>query len=103
LQQTVVVCMGEFGRTPTINPGAGRDHWGHCQTALLAGGGIRGGQVYGASDKNGAYPRDGKVDPVDIHATVCHCLGIDPEAEIYDQFQRPHRLCLGRVVEHLFA
>jgi hypothetical protein len=103
LQQTVVVCMGEFGRTPTINPASGRDHWGHCQTALLAGGGIRGGQVCGASDKNGAYPRDGKVDPVDIHATVYHCLGIDPEAEIHDQFQRPHRLCLGRVVENLFA
>jgi hypothetical protein len=101
LEQTLVVCQGEFGRTPKINEYAGRDHWGHCQTALLAGGGIHGGQVYGASDRNGAYPREGRVDPVDVHATIYHCLGIDPGREIYDHLKRPHSICTGQVIESL--
>jgi hypothetical protein len=103
LEETLVVCLGEFGRTPKINGNAGRDHWGHCQTALLAGGGIRAGQVYGASDKDGAYPRDGKVDPVDIHATIYRCLGIDPEQEIHDHLNRPQPLCTGRAIERLIG
>jgi uncharacterized protein (DUF1501 family) len=103
LEETLVVCLGEFGRTPRINTTAGRDHWGHCQSALLAGGGIRGGQVYGSSDKEGAYPRDGKVDPVDVHATMYHCLGINPEQEIHDHLNRPQQLCTGRVIERLIS
>jgi hypothetical protein len=99
LEQTVVSCMGEFGRTPKINDFAGRDHWGNCQTALLAGGGIRGGHVHGASDKIGAFPRHGKVDPTDIHATIYQCLGINPAQEVHDLSNRPHQLCAGRVIE----
>src|SRR5207247_2397207 len=63
LEETLVVAVGEFGRTPKINQFQGRDHWGQCQSALLAGGGIRGGQVYGASDKNAAYVKDNPVAP----------------------------------------
>jgi hypothetical protein len=103
LEETLTVCLGEFGRTPRINAAGGRDHWGYCQSALLAGGGIRGGQFYGSSDKEGAYPRDGKVDPVDVHATMYHCLGINPEQEIRDHLDRPQQLCTGRVIERLIG
>jgi hypothetical protein len=96
--QTLVVVMGEFGRTPKINAQAGRDHWGSCQSVLLAGGGIRGGQVYGSSDKIGAYPASDPVDPVDIHATLYHCLGLDPEQPMYDSLRRPYPLSTGRVI-----
>jgi hypothetical protein len=98
LDETLVVMMGEFGRTPRINADAGRDHWGSCQTALLAGSGIRGGQVYGASDRIGAYPSADPIDPVDIHATMLHCLGLDPEQTIVDHLQRPHPLSTGRAI-----
>lgn len=101
LEQTMVMCLGEFGRTPKINGNAGRDHWGHCQSVLLAGGGIHGGLVHGASDAHAAYPRDGQVDPVDVHATMYHCLGIDPAHEIRDQANRPYRLCTGQVIERV--
>jgi uncharacterized protein (DUF1501 family) len=76
--------MGEFGRTPKINANAGRDHWGLCQSVLLAGAGIQGGRVIGASDKIGAYPSTDPIDPVDIHATMFHCMGLDPESLMYD-------------------
>jgi hypothetical protein len=101
LEKTLIVVMGEFGRTPKINGAAGRDHWGPCQSIIMAGAGIRGGQVYGASDAIGAYPSDGKVDPLDVHATMYHCLGIDPEQEVVDQLQRPQRLCSGKVISKL--
>jgi hypothetical protein len=68
---------------------------------VLAGGGIRGGQVHGVSDRIGAYPTAGKVDPVDVHATLYHCLGIDPTQEIHDHLNRPQQLCLGQVIEHV--
>src|SRR5207253_10176242 len=70
LEETLVVLTGEFGRTPRINGGAGRDHWGFVFSVALAGGGIRGGQVLGASDRIGAYPRDGRVTPADLAATI---------------------------------
>jgi hypothetical protein len=95
--------MGEFGRTPRINKDAGRDHWGLCQSVLLAGGGFHGGQVYGSSDRIGAYPATDPVDPVDIHATVYHCLGLNPEQMIYDQLRRPYAISTGKVVEGLVA
>jgi hypothetical protein len=98
LGQTLVVVMGEFGRTPRINAQAGRDHWGSCQSVLLAGGGIRGGMVYGASDRIGAYPASDAVDPVDIHATVYHCMGLDPGQLMYDTLGRPSPLSTGRVL-----
>lgn len=100
LDETLVVCMGEFGRTPRINGNAGRDHWGPCSSTVLAGGGIRGGQVYGASDKNGAYPTSDKVDPVDIQATIYHCMGLEIE-HMRDQLGRIWPLTTGQVIAKL--
>src|SRR5262249_29835182 len=93
--------MGEFGRTPKINGNAGRDHWGLCQSVLLAGGGIQGGRVHGASDRVGAYPASEPVDPVDVHATLYHCMGLDPERIMYDHLGRPFPLCTGRIITSL--
>jgi uncharacterized protein (DUF1501 family) len=101
LEQTLVVVMGEFGRTPKINAAAGRDHWGSCQSILLAGGGIRGGRVHGASDRIGAYPASDPVDPVDVHATLYHCMGLDPEQTIHDHLRRPFPISTGRVLTAL--
>jgi hypothetical protein len=101
LDQTAVACFGEFGRTPKINANAGRDHWGECSTALLAGGGFRGGAVLGASDKDAAYPIEGRVEPADIQATLYHCLGLNPRQPIYDELQRPHEISTGRVISEL--
>ena len=96
-----MVCLGEFGRTPKINPSAGRDHWGECSSALLAGGGIRGGQVVGSSDKIAAFPASEPVDPVDIQATIYHCLGLGPHLAITDHSQRPWPITAGRVIRRL--
>jgi hypothetical protein len=101
LNETLVVCLGEFGRTPKINNDAGRDHWGPCSSALLAGGGVQGGRVLGASDGIGAYPVSDPVDPVDIHATMYHCLGLDPQQHIYDPERRPWQISTGQVVRAL--
>jgi hypothetical protein len=98
LDETLVLCISEFGRTPKFNARAGRDHWGHVFSVALAGGGIKGGQVYGASDRHGAYPRDGKVAPQDLTATVLHCLGIEPHAEIHDSLGRPIPASRGEVI-----
>jgi hypothetical protein len=101
LGKTLVVCMGEFGRTPKINASAGRDHWGDCSTTLMAGAGIRGGQVLGKSDKIGAFPSADPVDPVDVHATIYHQLGLDPHARILDPSLRPWEICTGKVLHRL--
>jgi uncharacterized protein DUF1501 len=103
LDETLVVCTGEFGRTPRINATAGRDHWGHCYSALLAGGGIRGGQVYGASDAHAAYPAENPVRPEDLLATVYLAMGLPPETEIRDMQERPHRISEGQPVTALFG
>jgi hypothetical protein len=76
LDSTLVVSMGEFGRTPKINPSGGRDHWPHCFTIQMAGGGIRGGEIYGSSDATGAEPRDRPVSPANVVATIRKALGI---------------------------
>ena len=83
---------------------AGRDHWEHCYSVLLAGGGVRPGQVHGRSDRIGAYPAAGPRvhDPPTYAATVYHCLGIDPHAEIADQAGRPLRLTQGEPIMELF-
>ena len=70
LDETLVVWMGDMGRTPRINGGAGRDHWSFCYSIVMAGGGIRGGQVYGSSDRSAAYPSTSPVHPADIAATI---------------------------------
>ena len=98
LGQTLVAVLGEFGRTPKINKDAGRDDWELCQSVLLAGGGIRGGQVYGSSDHTGAYPAIEPVDPLYIHATLYHCLGLDPAQLMYDALGCPFPLSTGRVL-----
>jgi hypothetical protein len=103
LDETLVAAVGEFGRTPRINGTGGRDHWGPCQSALLAGGGVRGGQVYGASDRLAAYVRDRPVSPEDFLATIYHAFGLSPDQELRDREGRPHRLCEGRPVTALFA
>jgi hypothetical protein len=98
LDETLVVWMGEFGRSPRINAAAGRDHWGPVFSVALAGGGIRGGIVHGSSDPLGAYPRSGRVQPQDLAATVLHCLGIQPHAEIHDPLGRPLTASTGEVL-----
>ena len=93
LDRTLVAVLGDFGRTPKINGNdAGRDHWNYCYTIMLAGGGIRSGFVYGASDKAGAFPADRPTTPGDIIATMYHLLGVDHRQELYDRFDRPHRI-----------
>jgi hypothetical protein len=89
LDDTLVVWMGEFGRTPKINANVSRDHWPFCYTVLLAGGGTKRGFVYGASDANGMYVDEHAVKPEDLAATIYYLLGIDPAAEIYDRNNRP--------------
>lgn len=89
LEETLVVWMGEFGRTPEINKNLSRDHWPQCYTALLAGGGVKGGHVYGTSDSRAMYPAENPVRPEDLAATMYYLLGIDPTTEIYDRNNRP--------------
>lgn len=103
LDETMIVGVGEFGRTPQINKDGGRDHWGACQTALLAGGGVRGGQIYGASDKRAAYVKDSPVSPEDLLATIYHGLGIAPESELRDRENRPYRAVDGQPLTTLFG
>ena len=98
LDDTLVVWVGEFGRTPRHNPAGGRDHWGAVFPAALAGGGVRGGGVYGASDRIGGHPADGRVGPEDLVATIFHCLGIPADTEIRDPLDRPHPVSRGRVI-----
>jgi hypothetical protein len=95
LDETLVVLMGEFGRTPRFNSSGGRDHWPHCFSVVLAGGGIRGGQVHGASDRIGAYPTSAPVSPQDLMATLYYRLGVDPHTTIYDLQHRPYPLVDG--------
>jgi hypothetical protein len=103
LDETLVVWMGEFGRTPRINSAGGRDHWGFCQSVLLAGGGIKGGQVYGSSDAHGAYAAERPVSPDDLAATIFHTLGIPLDLEMHDAQGRPLPLCTGTPVAGVLA
>jgi hypothetical protein len=89
-RRTLLVVMGEFGRTPRINKSAGRDHWHHCYSVLLAGGGVRPGLVLGQSDRHGDFPVRGRVcTPADLCATVYSCLGINPKRFMKDSTGRP--------------
>ena len=99
LAETLVVWLGEFGRTPKFNAKAGRDHWGSCFSLAAAGGGIRGGQVVGSSDHQAAHPTSGRTTPADLWATVFHCLGYTPETVVHDTQNRPLPLSRGRVIE----
>ena len=89
LDNTMVVAIGEFGRTPKINPAGGRDHWPQCWTMSFAGGAVKGGQVVGASDEIGAYPKDRPVTAAAVAATILYGLGIDLETELPGPQGRP--------------
>ncbi len=95
LEETLVIAMGEFGRSPKINPLGGRDHWGACFSVALAGAGIPGGQIVGASDRIGGYPDTRPLRPRDLAATVFHLLGISPGAEFLDPLGRPRPVTDG--------
>ena len=102
LDSTLVIGMGEFGRTPKINANAGRDHWPDCYSITLAGGGVKGGYVHGASDNIGAYPVEKAVTPGDLAATIYWRFGINPNSDILDHTGRPHRLAEGHPIYELF-
>lgn len=95
LETTLIVWVGEFGRSPKINDKAGRDHWPKCYSALLAGAGVKSGFVFGSSDRFGAYPSKDPVRPEDLSATMFHVLGIDPKTEIHDSLNRPLPISSG--------
>ena len=104
LDSTLVIWMGDFGRTPIINAAAGRDHWPQCYSMILAGGGIRGGHVIGESDKIGAVPKSRPITPADVHATVFTALGYDPHGITY--FTNDGRPCLlseGQPIRELLS
>src|SRR5262249_54940117 len=103
LNDTLVLMLGEFGRTPKINTGKGRDHWGPCFFGLFAGAGVQGGQIIGRSDVTGGYPATRGYSPNDVGATVYHLLGLPPEVEVHDRLGRPVRLNRGEVIEPLFT
>jgi len=110
LDSTLVIWMGEFGRTPRMgvqfsnntNNVGGRDHWCNCYSVVLAGGGVRGGQVIGSSDQLSAYPRERPVHVSELQATIFHLMGVDPRAQLYDIQGQFHTICDGNPVTELF-
>jgi hypothetical protein len=104
LERTLVVVMGEFGRSPRVNGAGGRDHWNFCYSLMLAGGGIRGGYVHGSSDRIGARPSSSPATPADIIATIYHCLGIPADLELHDRLRRPYQLVpWGSAIQELLV
>jgi hypothetical protein len=102
LDETLVVTMGEFGRTPRVNKDGGRDHWGHSSSVLFAGGGVRGGNLVGASDRICAFPAELPVSPADVVATIYHALGLEPRQLMHDPLGRPITISDGRAIGQLF-
>ena len=104
LAKTMIMMVSEFGRTPNINKDAGRDHHAAVFSCFMAGGGIKGGQVIGSSDEDGQRPKDRPVQVADLHASLCHALGIDYNKEVMTALQRPMKLVeKGQPVSELFA
>ena len=103
LDETLVVVLGEFGRTPKINKNVGRDHWPGCFSIAFAGAGIHGGALYGASDRIAAYPSRDPVGPEDVAATIYHALGIPLETELTDHTGRPFPVATGKPILELFG
>jgi len=103
LESTLVVATGEFGRTPQINGTAGRDHWPDCYSLLLAGGGVQGGSVYGASDRMWAYPARDPVTCGDLAATIFWRFGLNPATLVRDSLNRPHKIADGEPLQSLFG
>jgi len=102
LADTMVMLLGEFGRTPKINKEGGRDHWGPCFTGLFAGAGVQGGKVIGRTDDIAAYPDSAAYSPDDIGATVYQALGLEPHSIVHDRIGRPVHLNEGKVIEALY-
>lgn len=111
LDETLVVVSGEFGRTPKLgqstgnndNTADGRDHWSSCFSAILAGGGVRGGQIIGASDRIGAYPATRAYSPADLATTIYAAFGVSREAEVRDRLARPVRVSTGEPILPLYT
>jgi uncharacterized protein (DUF1501 family) len=110
LESTLVLCMGEFGRTPRIGQftgnGAdptGRDHWPHCYSLVVAGGKAGGGRILGRSDRRAAYPADDPYSPAELIASLYHALGVNPAEEVRDGFGRFVPVCGGQVRPGLFG
>ena len=103
LAETLVVVNAEFGRTPQINRSAGRDHWPWVYSLVLAGPGVQGGTVYGASDNSAAHPTSTPHDPADFVATLYHLLGVSPETQIHDANARPHTVIIGQPITGVLA
>jgi uncharacterized protein (DUF1501 family) len=103
MDETLVICMGEFGRSPQINAYAGRDHWPNVFSVLLGGAGIRAGSVYGSSDRIGGEPAAAPVSPADLTATCLHLLGAPDRLEVVDRTGRPLRACEGQIVRGLLS
>jgi uncharacterized protein (DUF1501 family) len=103
LERTTILWAGEFGRTPIINNNGGRDHYPQAFTCVLAGGGIAGGQVYGATSADGTEVVDGKMNEQDLLATLCQALGVDPASENIAEGGRPIAIAEGRVVSEVLA
>jgi arylsulfatase A-like enzyme len=111
LEETLVVAIGEFGRSPqrgvstsgNDNSNDGRDHWPYCYTALVAGAGIRRGAVHGKSDQTGSAPIETPVHPMDLLATIYHSFGINPATMMYNHLNQPRELVKGTPVTALFA
>ncbi len=111
LDETLVVCLGEFGRSPrkglstsgNDNDADGRDHWPYCFTAVIAGAGVRRGHVHGKSDETGSAPIENPVHPCDLLATIYHAVGLDPHTTIYNHLNQPREMVKGQPVLDLFA
>jgi Protein of unknown function (DUF1501) len=112
LDETLILWTGEMGRTPRVGQSVvggagagrdGRDHWPHVFTAVMAGGGVQGGVVHGASDKHAAYPAANPTPPEDLAATVYHCLGVDPRTELHDRLGKPVTLCDGSPISAILS
>jgi uncharacterized protein (DUF1501 family) len=103
LDETIVAWVGEFGRRPQISNGSGREHWPHCYSGILAGGGIAGGAVYGTSDARGMYPASDPVSPQDYAATMMHALGIGQAQTLKGPDGRPHHVYGGKPILALFS
>lgn len=103
LEETLVVAIGEFGRTPKINNKGGRDHWGPVFSFVMAGAGISGGQVFGASDKSGGYPVENRIEPGDLTATIFHLTGLEPHATFFDKEGRVHHYSRGKPIDTILG
>lgn len=103
LQDTTILWMGEFGRTPRINEQAGRDHFPDAWSCVFAGGGIAGGQAYGKTSEDGTEVEENKVEVGDVLATLCEAVGIDPETENVSPLGRPHKIAEGMAISDILA